>query len=151
MKKIVCLILCLIFVISFAACKNNNDNSTNSNDSSQETVENEDGISSNKGEGNQPNKKSVYVVKNFLVIEGAVIYDQSYDEYGYPNCCYFHKKCESCKDVSNNNGSARSNLTTSYYCPKCKTTNRVEIKADAEWIEVSEQAISTQGWFSVLV
>ena len=87
MKKFICLILCLMFVISFTACKNNNDNATNlnSNNSSQETDENETDISSNKGEANQPNKKSVYVVKNFLVIEGAVIYDQSYDEYGYPN------------------------------------------------------------------
>ncbi|MBE6732824.1 MAG: hypothetical protein E7561_02370 [Ruminococcaceae bacterium] len=140
MKKFTYLILCLMLAFSFNACKSKSDNATNSdlNISSQETVSDENSISSNKNIPNQPAKKSVYVVKNFLAIEGAVIYDQTYDEYGYPNCCYFHKKCESCGDVSNNNGSARSNLTTSYYCPKCKTSNQVEIKADAEWIEVYE-------------
>lgn len=88
--------------------------------------------------GNSANKRSVRVIKSFYAVEGAVIYDQTYDEYGYPDCCFFHKKCESCGDVSNNNGSARCNITTSYYCPKCKTSNRVEIKADSECIEVNE-------------
>ncbi len=88
--------------------------------------------------GNSANKRSVRVIKSFYAVEGAVIYDQTYDEYGYPDCCFFHKKCESCGDVSNNNGSARGNITTSYYCPKCKTSNRVEIKADSECIEVNE-------------
>lgn len=147
MKKVACLILCLILAFSFAACKNNGDNSTNSglDNSPQTSIGNEENTddtenidASNQSTVSQPNKKSVYVVKSFLAIKGAVIYDQTYDEYGYPNCCYFHKKCETCGDVSNNNGSTRSNITTSYYCPKCKTSNQVEIKADAEWIEVYE-------------
>ncbi len=151
MKKIIVLFLCFALVISFSACgdtdksNNNNDSSssqTTSNDSSssqttsndmQETTKNENSESNNK---NEPSKQKVYVVKSFLAVEGAVIYDQTYDTYGYPDCCYFHKKCESCGYVSNNNGSARSNLTSSHHCIECGNDQRVEIKADGDWIEV---------------
>lgn len=111
----------------------NNDNSQNFT-AEQETRKSPD----NYAESTVANTQSVYVVKSFNVIEGAVIYDQSYDEYGYPDCCYFHYKCEACGDVSNSNGSTRSNLSTSYYCPRCQTSNNVEIEADCDWIEVNE-------------
>lgn len=116
------------------------DISSQNNDNSQDfTAEQETGKSpENYSESAVENTRSVYVVKSFNVIEGAVIYDQSYDEYGYPDCCYFHYKCEACGDVSNSNDSTRSNLSTSYYCPKCQTSNPVEIDADCEWIEVNE-------------
>ena len=130
MKKFITLFLCVVLSLSFAACGDNGSNSNDSvsNDSSQINIDTD----------NKPTTKSVHVIKNFFAVEGAVIYDQTYDEYGYPDCCYFHKKCEACGDVSNNNGSTRGNITTSYYCPKCKTSNHVEIKADSEWIEVYE-------------
>lgn len=145
-KKIVIFILCFVFAFSFAACKDNS-NSLNNNgygNSQQTTVgdhkvnteRDEDNTSTSNDTEKQPIAQSVHVVRSFLAVEGAVIYEQTYDKYGYPDCCYFHKKCESCGYVSNSNGSARSNLITSYYCPKCKTTNHVEIKADSDWVEV---------------
>ncbi len=145
MKKIL-LVLCTVFVLSLTACSNN-DNSSH-NESASQTIETDSSVQSAgnpetansdvNNTDNAPVTKSVYVTKSFHVIEGAVIYDQTYDEYGYPDYCYFHKKCEACGDVSNNNGSTNDNLTTGYYCPKCKTSNNVEIKADKEWIEVIE-------------
>ena len=154
MKKTFILILCLASVFLFAACGNDNGNSDNNGSGNLQQTTGDDGkeiiesdnvnistedsnlIINDKKE--QPVAQKVYVVRSFFAVEGAVIYDQTYDEYGYPDCCYFHKKCESCGDVSNNNGSARSNIITSYYCPKCKTTNHVEIKADSDWVEVYE-------------
>lgn len=148
MKKFITLFLCVVLSLSFAACGDNGSNSNDSvsNDSSQINIDDNKGngeSSENKSSinidtDNKPTTKSVHVIKNFFAVEGAVIYDQTYDEYGYPDCCYFHKKCEACGDVSNNNGSTRGNITTGYYCPKCKTSNHVEIKADSEWIEVYE-------------
>ena len=144
MKKLLTATLSCLLIISLSACSSENkcsesSQSLNKDDSkniaassnNQEQQTNKQNIDTN----NQPSTKSVFVIKSFFAVEGAVIYDQTYDEYGYPNCCYFHKKCEACGDTSNSNGSARGNLTTSYYCPKCKTSNHVEIKADSEWIE----------------
>ncbi|MBP3436023.1 MAG: hypothetical protein J6K62_06840 [Clostridia bacterium] len=146
MKKLFFLVLCLVLIFAFTACSDNgNAPANNTSDTSLKTtvgnggetaVNDENQAPANSGAVNQPEKQKVYVVKTFLAVEGAVIYNQTYDEYGYPDCCYFHKKCEACGDVSNNNGSARGNITSSYYCPKCKTSNRVEIEAVSEWIEV---------------
>ena len=69
-------------------------------------------------------------------MEGAVIYNQTFDSHGYPDCCYFHKKCEACGDVSNNNGAARGNLTSSYHCIKCGNNQHVEITANCGWVTV---------------
>ena len=158
MKKFLSLILSIILLFSLCACGNNNkaekycsscgegiskdsafcdhcgatiDNTKNENaDISSPT---------NSNTENKTEKKSVFVTKSFYAVTGAVIYEQTYDEYGYPNCCYFHKKCDSCGYVSNNNGSARSNLTAgSYTCIKCKAITPVEIEADTDWVEVYE-------------
>lgn len=147
MKKIIGLVVMILMLFSITACGNDDNLPQNSTDeksnlssiSSEKTDKEEsNNTESNDSMNSNTNKKSVYVVKNFFAVEGAVIYDQTYDEYGYPDCCYFHKKCEACGDVSNNNGSARGNMTTGYYCPKCKTSNLVEIRADSDWIEVNE-------------
>lgn len=147
MKKLLTAILFCMLIISLSACSSENKCSESSqilneddnknitiSSNNQEQQTNKQNIDTN----NQPATQSVHVIKSFFAVEGAVIYDQTYDEYGYPNCCYFHNKCEACGDISNSNGSARGNLTTSYYCPKCKSSNHVEIKADSEWIEVND-------------
>ena len=140
MRKFIALFLCIVLSFLFTACGNGDNLPQSGTDekSSHSSVSNEQTDKEEDLMGNSANKRSVRVIKSFYAVEGAVIYDQTYDEYGYPDCCFFHKKCESCGDVSNNNGSARGNITTSYYCPKCKTSNRVEIKADSECIEVNE-------------
>ena len=140
MRKFIALFLCIVLSFLFTACGNDDNLPQSGTDekSSHSSVSNEQTDKEEDLMGNSANKRSVRVIKSFYAVEVAVIYDQTYDEYGYPDCCFFHKKCESCGDVSNNNGSARGNITTSYYCPKCKTSNRVEIKADSECIEVNE-------------
>ena len=85
-----------------------------------------------------PVERQVHVVLNFYAEEGAVIYKQDYDSYGYPETCYFHKKCEKCGYVSNNNGSCRGNISTSYHCTKCGNNQRVSIEADSDWVTVYE-------------
>lgn len=147
MKKLIALLLLSVMLIGvFCGCGDDDSNlSSNGSGNSQQTIVSDEKVNSENSEGSssinstqnkQPIPEKAYVVRSFLAVRGAVIYDLSYDDYGYPDCCYFHKKCDFCGDVSNNNGSARSNLITSYYCPKCKTSNPVEIKADADWVEV---------------
>lgn len=153
--KIALFIFCLFIIFPFTACSNDNNisrNSTNENpnrsstsseQTDSESSEQTDEEDTDNTECNNTSvdkiivKRSAQVVKNFHVISGAVIYRQTYDEYGYPDCCYFSKKCDFCGNVGEN-GSARGNITSGYTCPKCKKTNRVEIKADFEWIEVND-------------
>ena len=73
---------------------------------------------------------------SFNAVQGAVIYDQSYDLNGYLESCQFYKKCEACGYVSNSNGQARGNLSTSYHCMQCGNNQAVEIVANFEWVEV---------------
>ena len=140
MRKFIALFLCIVLSFLFTACGNDDNPPQSGIDekSSHSSVSDEQTDKEKDLMVNSANKRSARVIKSFYAVEGAVIYDQTYDEYGYPDCCFFHKKCESCGNVSNNNGSARGNITTSYYCPKCKISNRVEIKADSEFIEVNE-------------
>ncbi len=76
------------------------------------------------------------VVMSFNAVQGAVIYDQSYDLDGYLRSCQFHKKCEACGYVSNSNGQAHGNLSTSYHCTQCGNNQTVEIKAVEQWVEI---------------
>lgn len=73
---------------------------------------------------------------SFNAVQGCVIYDQSYDSNGYLESCQFHKKCDACGYVSNSNGQARGNLSTSYHCTQCGNNQAVEIVADFECVEV---------------
>ena len=79
-----------------------------------------------------------YGIVSFQAVEGAVIYDTEYGENGFPVSCQFHKKCESCGYVSNNNGQARGNLSTSYHCEKCGNNQHVEITATFDWFDVQD-------------
>ena len=130
MKRMLIIGLCFIMCCGICACGN------------ASTKKEEEVVSANRQEievsskQNKPQGRSEHVVLSFNAVEGAVIYDQSFDSYGYPNCCYFHKKCEACGYVSNNNGSTRSNLTTSYHCTKCGNNQHVKIVANSDWVTV---------------
>lgn len=138
-------------VISLAACGKQTDLNKNTSNNSKPVVNSESTEPSNEIDNERTNSskndekkaiekqtKSVYVIRSFYAVQGAVIYDTSYDEYGYPCACRFHKKCEACGYVSNENGYARGNLHSSYHCIKCGNNQQWEIKADGEWIEVDE-------------
>ena len=79
-----------------------------------------------------------YVMVSLQAVEGAVIYDTECDANGFSVSCQFHKKCESCGYVSNNNGQARGNLTMSYHCEKCGNDQHVEITASFDWVDVMD-------------
>ena len=90
-------------------------------------------------ESSQNSKPRTYkknVIMSFNAVQGCVIYDQSYDSNGYLESCQFHKKCEACGYVSNSNGQARGNLSTSYHCTQCGNNQAVEIVANFECVEV---------------
>lgn len=135
MKRLIFLFLVFSVILIFSACGSNEktelDNKIIEDRALQTSIKN-----SSQDIMPQTNTHSVNVILNFHAVEGAVIYDQTYDEYGYPDCCYFHYKCESCGFVSNSNGSARDNIHTSYHCIECGNDQRVEISADKEWIDV---------------
>lgn len=137
MKKLLVVVLCLIVCSGLCACKNKPAKKEESATSATQQSSDQQKSSSDKKQ-NQQQSKTVHVIRSFNAIQGAVIYDISYDSYGYPSSCHFHKKCEACGDVSNNNGQARSNLTTSYHCIKCGNNQRVEIKADEDWVTVND-------------
>lgn len=132
MKKIVLLLLAvasLVFIL--VSCSNSsktNDNYSSENGNGQLEYENTAPV------GNASHQE--YVTTSFSAIQGAVIYDLTYDSNGYLQSCHFHKKCEACGDVSNSNGSTSDNLTTSYHCAKCGNDQRVEIEAIKTWVEI---------------
>ncbi len=78
------------------------------------------------------------VIVSFQAVEGAVISDMEYDENGFPVSCQYHKKCEACGYVSDTNGQARSNLTTSFHCNECGNDQRVGIAAIFDWVDVMD-------------
>lgn len=73
---------------------------------------------------------------SFNAVQGAEIYKQDYDIHGYLESCQYHKKCEACGYVSNENGQARGNMHTSYHCIECGNNQYVEITADQQWVEI---------------
>lgn len=140
MKKLLVFALCLVVCSALYACGNNSTQKEEGvTSTNQQAVETNDSSATKTESGsnqNQPQARDTYVIFSFHAVQGAVIYDQTFDSYGYPKCCYYHKKCEACGYVSNTNGSARSNLTDGYHCIKCGNNQRVEIVADGGWITV---------------
>ena len=136
MKKIIAILVSIIMVATlFVACSKEEKNvETTATDETEQTTEQIETT-----ENNQPQTQTKYVIMSFNAVEGAVIYDESYDSYGYLESCQFHKKCEACGYVSNDNGQARDNLTTSYYCIECGNNQHVEITADKQWVEVPNE------------
>lgn len=144
MKKILSIVIGIILVATvFVACSKEvntdatatTDKSTNvQSDSSTEINTITTTESTTQSTSQATYKKNVIV--SFNAVQGAVIYDQSYDSNGYLESCQFHKKCEACGYVSNSNGQARGNLSTSYHCTQCGNNQAVEIVANFECVEV---------------
>lgn len=145
MKKILSIVIGIILVATvFAACSKPpvNDDSNSESDNSatiQDEASSENDFEYSTEQPSQNSKPQTYkknVIMSFNAVQGAVIYDQSYDSNGYLESCQFHKKCEACGYVSNSNGQARGNLSTSYHCTQCGNNQAVEITANFEWVEV---------------
>ena len=145
MKKSIKIILSVVMAIIlcvavFVGCKKQNDNNTDSSvATSSETSQIEESNTENKQLTEKATEQKTIqkrVVTAFNAVQGAVIYQTETDEYGYPTSCQFYKKCESCGYVSNSNGQARGNLSTSYHCEKCGNNQIVEITADEDYVEV---------------
>ncbi len=144
MKKILSIVIGIILVTTaFIACSKNVNTDTTASTYNSTTVQADsstkiDTITTTNSTV-QNTSQATYkknVIASFNAVQGAVIYDQSYDLNGYLESCQFHKKCEACGYVSNNNGQARGNLSTSYHCTQCGNNQAVEIIADFECVEM---------------
>lgn len=143
MKKILSIVISIIIVLTaFVACskKVNTDTTvTTDRPTTTQADSNTEIDTTTTNSTVQSTSQATYkknVIVSFNAVQGAVIYDQSYDSNGYLESCQFHKKCEACGYVSNSNGQARGNLTTSYHCTQCGNNQTVEITADFECVEV---------------
>ena len=145
MKKILSIVIGIIlFATVFAACSKppvNDDPNLEADNSVtiQDEAPSENDFPYPTEESSQISKPRTYkknVIMSFNAVQGAVIYDQSYDLNGYLESCQFHKKCEACGYVSNSNGQASGNLSTSYHCTQCGNNQDVEIVANFECVEV---------------
>ena len=138
---LVCLMLVLLTACGNSEPKNDDTNSSSApsesvNEETQGVVENSSNTDSDGQSQTENGTHQEYIMVSLQAVEGAVIYDTEYDANGFPISCQFHKKCESCGYVSNNNGQARGNLTTSYHCEKCGNNQHVEIAASFDWVDV---------------
>lgn len=148
MKKIVLsLVLVMSIIFAFASCS-----------SSQNTSGNVD--FSNTTEFNLPSESytaptetesiteatstteisyhSEYVITSFSAIQGAVIYDYTYDSNGNLQTCKYYKKCEACGDVNNMICYASGDHTSTYHCRKCDNNQNVKIKAIKTLVQIPD-------------
>ena len=142
MKKLITIIISLILVAAtLVACSKTNSNTNESTTatiepSTQEQTQESTTPSTTNASTTAKNTFSKYVIVSFNAVQGAVIYKQDYDIHGYLESCQYHKKCEACGYVSNENGQARGNMHTSYHCTECGNNQYVEITADQQWVEI---------------
>lgn len=142
MKKILSIVIGIILATTvFAACSKevNTDATTDKSTTVQSDSSTEINTITTTESTTQSTSQATYkknVIVSFNAVQGCVIYDQSYDSNGYLESCQFHKKCEACGYVSNSNGQARGNLSTSYHCTQCGNNQTVEIVANFECVEV---------------
>lgn len=121
LKRLFVTALVLLACFNFVACSGNEKlTQSESENSSQVDMSSSDTLVSQK---DQP---TYY----YDAIEGAVIVEQD----GTPHYSYY-KKCESCNYVQDNikinqsgGGMGTSTFTSSFLCPKCKTSQSVKIK-----------------------
>lgn len=138
MKKLITVIISLTLVAAtLVACSkaNSNTNETTEYGTQAQTTEQTQESTTNTST-TAKNTFSKYVVVSFNAVQGAVIYKQDYDIHGYLESCQYHKKCEACGYVSNENGQARGNMHTSYHCTECGNNQYVEITVDQQWVEI---------------
>lgn len=101
MKKILSIVIGIILVATvFAACSKapvNDDSNLESDNSAtiQDEASSENDFEYPTEESSQNSKPRTYkknVIMSFNAVQGAVIYDQSYDLNGYLESCQFYKK-----------------------------------------------------------
>lgn len=143
MKKSLKAILSVAMVVVlcatvFAGCKKQSDNNNAESTVASSTEASQIEENSTQVSQNTTVQKTMKtrVITAFYAVQGAVIYQTDTDVNGYPDSCQFYKKCESCGYVSNSNGQARGNLTTSYHCVNCGNDQKVEITVDEETVEI---------------
>lgn len=138
LTKVLSLSLVFLLCLSLTACGESND-STSENSSNTESVQtNESGSKTGSVESTPNSIPDTPVVEEtpeptyyYAAIEGAVIVEQNGSQY-YVYC----HKCEKCGKVQSNMKHVRhsgGNLTSSYYCPDCKQSQRVEIEESVNW------------------
>lgn len=138
LKKTLSVVIAFLLCLSLTACGGNGDALFENGDRTESGETNE---SSSKIEDAESNNSSAYnaTVSDetpkptyyYAAIEGAVIVEQNGSQY-YVYC----NKCEKCDKVQSNMKHVQhtgGNLTTSYFCPDCKQSQRVEIEESVNW------------------
>lgn len=138
LTKALCVAVALLLCVGLTACGDNNNVPSESGNKTESIQTNK---SSSKIEDAESNNSSAYnaTVSDetpkptyyYAAIEGAVIVEQNGSQY-YVYC----NKCEKCDKVQSNMKHVRhtgGNLTTSYFCPDCKQSQRVEIEESVNW------------------
>ncbi len=138
LTKALCVAVALLLCVGLTACGGNNDEMSESDNKTESTQTNE---SSSKIEDAENNNSTAYNATvsaetpeptyYYAAIEGAVIVEQNGSQY-YVYC----NKCEKCDKVQSNMKHVRhtgGNLTSSYFCPDCKQSQRVEIEESVNW------------------
>ena len=139
MKKWICTTIALTLCLSLFSCSEKEEKeATKTEDTKTETLEMKkteettekvtEDKTKNEPVQEEQNEPTYYAA----AIEGAVIVSQNPTERAYTYCY----KCEKCGDVQDNmkhhqyNG---GNLLTSYYCTKCKSSQKVCIEQETQW------------------
>lgn len=138
LTKALCVAVALLLCVGLTACGGNNDEMSESDNKTESTQTNK---SSSKIEDAENNNSTAYNATvsaetpeptyYYAAIEGAVIVEQNGSQY-YVYC----NKCEKCDKVQSNMKHVRytgGNLTSSYFCPDCKQSQRVEIEESVNW------------------
>ena len=144
-RMFIAALICLTLVL-LTACENSemkNDGIVSSDVSSESVTEQQsvseemqsaDGNLSDTDSAEQfqteEETRKAYVIVSFQAVEGAAIYDIEYDSNT--------RLPVSWRYVSNSNGQARGNFTTSYHCDKCGNNQHVEITASFDWVDVRD-------------
>lgn len=141
MKKWICTTIALTLCLTLFSCSGKEEKEkevTETEDPKAETVETEKTEETTETVTKDENKKEPAQEEQkeptyyTAAIEGAVIVSQNPTEQAYTYCY----KCEKCGDVQDNIEHIQysgGNLSTSYYCAKCKNTQRVKIEQEIRW------------------
>lgn len=138
LTKALCVAMALLLCMGLTACGSNGD-TPSENSSKVESTQPSESDSKTESVESAPNSTpNTPVVEEtpeptyyYAAIEGAVIVEQNGSQY-YVYC----NKCEKCGKVQSNMKHVRhsgGNLTSSYYCPDCKQSQRVEIEESVNW------------------
>lgn len=138
LTKALCVAVALLLCVGLTACGGNNDETAESGNKTESTQTNESSSKIEDAESNHSSSSNTSVEDKtpeptyyYAAIEGAVIVEQNGSQY-YVYC----NKCEKCDKVQSNMKHVRhtgGNLTTSYFCPDCKQSQRVEIEESVNW------------------